>query len=361
MNPDFSQKTINTIARRAAFLCSNPNCRVSTVGPNVEPSKSTVIGESAHIFGARPGSARHDSHMSEVVRAEITNAIWLCRNCHKKVDEDPRKYPADILFAWREEHEEYVAAILGKLGDDTLSDLKNPSLYLFQDCPPLIKRIAIDKPRGWEWRLTAELMRHFNGPTLRRLEDLRAEFYTRQTEQIDDQEVPAWLSARLNEMQKLISPLTNLTNQLNIAWGDQGEPGDEKEIFHICQLMRDAIEQTVQHEERLWFARVPDAAQPVLDLLKDVLGSQVEKIADIPNILDEVVSLLDADHSGTTENPYIVERRISLELPEGWEEKFDRELRRMEKALYLNDEKGNAWGALVWTIVIIGVVIFLVF
>ena len=77
MPPELCKKTIDILAKRAAFKCSNPDCRVGTVGPNRDPLKSTVIGEAAHIFGARPKAKRYLSHMTDVARAEITNAILV--------------------------------------------------------------------------------------------------------------------------------------------------------------------------------------------------------------------------------------------------------------------------------------------
>ncbi|QSW88265.1 MULTISPECIES: hypothetical protein [Flavobacterium] len=45
MNPDFNKTTIDTLAKRAGYKCSNPDCRVNTIGPNSDPEKSTKIGE----------------------------------------------------------------------------------------------------------------------------------------------------------------------------------------------------------------------------------------------------------------------------------------------------------------------------
>lgn len=98
MKPDFNKKTIDTLAKRAAYKCSNPDCRVVTVGPNSDTTKSTVIGEAAHIFGARPNSKRYCTRMTDAARAEITNAIWLCRNCHKLIDMDENLYTSEVLF-----------------------------------------------------------------------------------------------------------------------------------------------------------------------------------------------------------------------------------------------------------------------
>lgn len=39
MSPDFNQKTVDVLAKRAGYVCSNPDCRVSTVGPNSNEKK----------------------------------------------------------------------------------------------------------------------------------------------------------------------------------------------------------------------------------------------------------------------------------------------------------------------------------
>ena len=148
MSPDFSKKTIEILSRRAALLCSNPDCRVLAVGPNPDPEKITVIGEAAHIFGARPNAKRYVESMTDVIRASITNGIWLCRNCHKLVDTESERYSSDILFLWREEHEKYIQAKLGNKTDGLVFEKKNDELLPFKDYPPLIRRIVFDKPDG---------------------------------------------------------------------------------------------------------------------------------------------------------------------------------------------------------------------
>ena len=177
MIPDFSKNTIETLAKRAAYKCSNPDCRVNTVGPNSNPKKSTKIGEAAHILGARENSKRYNPNMTDAARAEITNAIWLCSNCHKLIDTDDQKYTSEVLFIWRELHEQYTQFELGNATNKIQYEKQVSKLSLFQDYPPIIRRIVIDKPDGWEWRLAAELMRYFNQPLFRQLEDIRDGLY----------------------------------------------------------------------------------------------------------------------------------------------------------------------------------------
>ncbi|MCM2502045.1 hypothetical protein NDL68_29905, partial [Neorhizobium galegae] len=241
MVPDFSKATVETLSKRAAFMCSNPDCRVSTVGPHSEASKATVIGEAAHIFGARAASARYRQEMSDQVRGEITNGIWLCVNCHRLVDRDGDRFPPALLFAWREEHERYVTTALGTATDRIRFDVAKAELAPFAAYSPIVRRIVADKPKGWEWRLTAELMRFLNEPVFRRLDDLENGFYTRSLQPVSAGEAPTWLKSCLAEMSRLVTPLPKLIDRLNASWGPPGVPGDALEIDHCCRLIQDAL------------------------------------------------------------------------------------------------------------------------
>ncbi|MEJ2496972.1 MAG: hypothetical protein P8Y43_05775, partial [Sulfurovaceae bacterium] len=221
---DFNKKTIDILSKRAAFICSNPDCRASTVGPNLDPEKSTLIGEAAHIFGARPNSKRFKLEMEDNLRAEITNAIWLCRNCHKLIDSDEGLYSSDLLFRWREEHEKYVLSELGNSIDRLNYERQQAETSEFANYPPIIRRIVIDRPNGWEYRLTAEIMRYLNGSYFRKLKDLREKLYIKQRTHLDSNEVLNWVQKRLSDCSKMIQPFVPLMDKLTKSWGKPGEP-----------------------------------------------------------------------------------------------------------------------------------------
>jgi len=245
MPPDFSKKTVDILAKRAAFKCSNPDCRVSTVGPNSDVRKSTLIGEAAHIFGARPNSKRYRPDMTDIARAEITNSIWLCRNCHKLIDTDDQKYTSNVLFAWREEHEKYTQSELGSASERIQYVDQTSKLSLFKNYPPIIRRIIIDKPDGWEWRLAAELMRHLNRPLYRKIEDLREGLYVKPQNHIGGEQIINWVHERISERSNLVTPIIGLLDHLNKSFGPPGKSGDVEEIFHVTCLIRDYLEQIV--------------------------------------------------------------------------------------------------------------------
>jgi hypothetical protein len=107
--PDFSEETKNTLAKRAAQLCSKPGCLTVTSGPHTDEAKAINLGEAAHIKGARKApNNRFDPNMSDEERSNISNGIWLCRTHAKEIDSDEEKFSVELLHQWKEEHERAV-------------------------------------------------------------------------------------------------------------------------------------------------------------------------------------------------------------------------------------------------------------
>jgi hypothetical protein len=331
--PDFSKPTIDTLAKRARFQCSNPDCGVHTIGPNTDPQKATTIGEAAHILGARPNAKRYDPQMSDTTRAAITNGLWLCRNCHGKIDKDETKYSAPLLFAWRSEHEAHVAKELGTRGERLRHETKMGQLSFLSDYSPIVQRIAIDQPEAWEWRLTAELMREINKPHLKRLKNLQAGHYYKPSPRIDDDDVINWMQERTHIMSRLVEPLTGLMDRMTASWGAQGEPGDIEEIHDVCLLVRDALKTMVDFEETVHFANVPEEADNIRLAIMNAVGNNAEKLSEIPGKLDEAISMIGADHGGTKEEPHVLSFTLIFDLPDDFADQFNVALRRYERSL----------------------------
>lgn len=123
---DFTKPTIDILAKRVGYLCSNPECRKHTVGPNDQEDKATLIGIAAHITGASPGGPRYDLSLTETERRNINNGIWLCANCATLIDKDESTFPVELLIKWKEAAEnEMKEKIMGKV-EDRKSELKSP-------------------------------------------------------------------------------------------------------------------------------------------------------------------------------------------------------------------------------------------
>jgi hypothetical protein len=61
-----------------AGLCSVPTCRNLTVGPRL---------------------------------SDASNLLWVCCNCHKRVDDDEVTYPPDLLYRWKADARAYASAL----------------------------------------------------------------------------------------------------------------------------------------------------------------------------------------------------------------------------------------------------------
>jgi hypothetical protein len=111
---DFPSKIMTRLAERAAYLCSNPSCRIITIGPcTTDLAASTKIGVAAHICAASPGGPRYDMSQSLTQRKGIENGIWLCASCSTLIDKNQGSdYPAANLRRWKSDHETLVKQCL---------------------------------------------------------------------------------------------------------------------------------------------------------------------------------------------------------------------------------------------------------
>lgn len=114
---NFSKKTSDILAKRAGYLCSNPDCKKSTIGSNTLRDKSTSIGVAAHITAAAKGGPRFDENLGPKERSNIENGIWLCNSCSTMIDRDIERYKISDLIQWKEQAE--------KASGDNLSGKSN--------------------------------------------------------------------------------------------------------------------------------------------------------------------------------------------------------------------------------------------
>lgn len=99
---NFTTKTVDILAKRVGYLCSNPNCRKATVGPNTAKDKATIVGVAAHITAASPRGPRYNGALTTEQRKDIENGIWLCVNCSTLIDKDSNAFPVKLLNHWVE-------------------------------------------------------------------------------------------------------------------------------------------------------------------------------------------------------------------------------------------------------------------
>ena len=216
----FKQAVSGTLAKRAANRCSNPDCGAITSVPSEDRAGSVNVGEAAHIYGAHIGSARFRETMNSAERSDITNAIWLCGNCHKLVDNDAAKYPAGLLFECQREHERRVSEQVGKAGAELRQRYERRHLQEFGKLSYVAERIITEKGDHWEYKSTGEVLRFEMAPILRRWNALRRVLYMKANNTVPKRETLDWLSARFHESQQISHALSEL---LNVEFAVRGE------------------------------------------------------------------------------------------------------------------------------------------
>jgi len=113
---DFPKPIADALGKRASFICSNPDCRILTVGPSEEDeSKFLYVGKAAHICAAAERGPRYSAAMTPQQRASGSNGIFLCSVRADMIDKNGGvDFTIECLENWKDAHEKWVAQNLNR-------------------------------------------------------------------------------------------------------------------------------------------------------------------------------------------------------------------------------------------------------
>lgn len=83
-------------------------CNTSLTVPSDESSGAEILGQAAHIYGEGGHAARYDSTKSADFVDSEKNLIYLCPNCHAKIDKQDSSYSVEELQRIKTAHEERI-------------------------------------------------------------------------------------------------------------------------------------------------------------------------------------------------------------------------------------------------------------
>lgn len=333
MGPDFSKPIVETVAKRAAYRCSNPDCDKPTSGPSADEGRSVLIGEAAHIFGAKPGSSRYRESMTDSERGEVSNAVWLCRDCHALIDKDGGRYAPDLLFQWKQAHEGKILEQLGKPGELIRLRMLTRDLRDFPDIPGYVQELLLERPEKWEFRVTVELLDHYLAPVMRRSNQLRKGLYTLPARRVSAEDLLPWVVVKTGELSAITASLAGIIDpEMNAAWGPPGVPGDPKDIAHVCRLFGMAAGRLVDVAEELTFTSPPDGCRDLLGLLAEVANHPIAKLPKLASFIRENVLVPGAKG--------MLKYTVEFDLPPGWERRCMAEMKKVERML---SNRGGWW------------------
>src|SRR5437667_9706043 len=118
MRENFKREVINQVAARVNYVCSRSACGAPTSGPRIDSAKSLNLGVAAHISAASPGGPRYDPRLTTAERTSHNNAIWLCQNCAKLIDNDESRFTENDLQQWKRDAEAKALDRIGKVATD---------------------------------------------------------------------------------------------------------------------------------------------------------------------------------------------------------------------------------------------------
>ena len=128
-----SSQTKLLLAFRSGDRCALPDCK-RELSPDSKTGNPTNRGKAAHIAGEKPKSARHDPNMTDEQRNHYNNLIYLCPDCHDKIDIIPHgetDYPVELLLQVKREHEREVQeAVNEKFADVGFSELEEATQWI---------------------------------------------------------------------------------------------------------------------------------------------------------------------------------------------------------------------------------------
>jgi hypothetical protein len=322
----FKQAIINTLAKRAANVCSNPDCQAITSGPSAIALESVNVGEAAHIYGANPGSARYAPDMTSADRSSISNAIWVCGNCHKIIDDDPIRFPAGLLFEWQRAHEAHISERIGKAGAEARKRYEVRHLEEFGRLSYLSERLITEKDALWEYRLTSEVLRFETAPILQRWDALKKGLYTQPITKIDRENFVPWFISRLAEAAGIVNSMATLVNdELKLAWGEPGVPGNDIAIVATARLLAEACRASLVWEETVRFVASDEIFDEVRQLLSGTAGRIIDQVRRIPEFLSQ--DFVDGEATGSFKLDLVIS------LSEGWHDQIDAAMERVRNKL----------------------------
>lgn len=109
MSGNIPLKDQKIVCIKSGNRCAMPDCRKELVIEKTDGDPAAIIGRIAHIKGDKIGSARYDPNMTEDnERNSCENLIFVCGDCHTKIDSQPNTYTVEELLRIKNEHEAWA-------------------------------------------------------------------------------------------------------------------------------------------------------------------------------------------------------------------------------------------------------------
>lgn len=161
-----------------------------------------------------------------------------------------------------------------------------------------VQQIAQEKPKYWEFLLTAELLRDRLSTLKLRLDTARNGGLFRPTKTIRGLEFPTWAQERIHDWLRIVEVIRPLvTEKLTASWGPLGVPGNAIQIKQVVDEVAGACEHIVELEATLSATSVPASLGRLLETMKGWGHHLLEELERLPVEIER--PLREANPGGT--------------------------------------------------------------
>ncbi len=105
MPRSYSEKTIKILFGLSRNQCAYPDCTLPVVTHPDENSPSHIMAQICHIYSHSARGPRGNSGLTPDELDSVENLLLLCRNHHGLIDDQPEKFPPELLLKWKHDHE----------------------------------------------------------------------------------------------------------------------------------------------------------------------------------------------------------------------------------------------------------------
>ena len=109
--PKITRKNVPLHTKLKLFGRSAGRCEFSPCNKPVWRNDLTLtegnFGEVAHIIAASEDGPRGNEKSADL-QIEFDNLMLVCRRCHKEIDDNPDRYPPELLSKWKQRHENRI-------------------------------------------------------------------------------------------------------------------------------------------------------------------------------------------------------------------------------------------------------------
>lgn len=204
------------------------------------------------------------------------------------------------------------------------------SAHVFRDYGEAVVNLVTNKPDGWEYLLTVELLKEFLREPLRRWRELQAGIYVSPRIALEEDEVLPWVQDKLSDARNIATSFAALySTELQKSWGKPGVAGDEREILDVIRSIGRTANQAVDWEVDAKFRRPPEHFIGLVDVMSGAVGFNLPR-------LREAVEIMETGLQAWQQNPdapATIAHTIMFDVPPGWNERVEAEISLLKSEL----------------------------